>query len=145
MKMQLIDIDKEQLRNEILEKMNVRTSLDPRVILFLDTTILALSGQDIKITDYTKLILCMLVTQLVLYYKACDELINSDDSIISEDKYKRRAQAPVIAIMQKANNQIISLLDKISLSPLEKAKVKKLNQKTDEAEEAKELLSSLMG
>lgn len=144
MKLQLVTIDAETLRNEILKNMNV-TSADPRVIMFLDTTISALDSQSIKITDYTKLILGMLVTQLVLYYKACDALIQDNESITSEDKYKRRAQAPIISIMQKANDKIIGLLDKISLSPLEKAKVKKLNQKTDEQEDARELLSALMG
>lgn len=129
------------LRNEILSSLNFET-LDKRVEQFLDKTISALEEQKVTITDYTKMILSMLVAQLVLYYKACDSALQSD-KVSSEDAYKRKAKMPEISIMQKSHDQILHLLDKIALSPLSSAKIKKLNS-TDGDETAQEYLDALI-
>ena len=126
------------LKTEILSDFN---SLDHRVEKFIDKTIAALEGQKLEITDYTKMILSMLVTQLILYYKACD-LVLDTDKVSSEDAYKRKAKAPEISIMQKCHDQILNLLDKISASPLSKAKIKKLNSGDDSS--AQEYLEALI-
>lgn len=127
-----------KLQEEIISNFG---NLDSRVESFLKKTITDINTKGIKVTDYTKMILELLVVQLVLYYKAFDE-INEDTSVSSEDSYNRKAKSPAISIMQKANDQILVLLDKITLSPLSSAKVKKLN-KNDE-DDAQELLEALI-
>lgn len=127
-----------KLQEEIISNFG---NLDSRVESFLKKTITDINTKGIKVTDYTKMILELLVVQLVLYYKAFDE-INEDTSVSSEDSYNRKAKSPAISIMQKANDQILVLLDKIALSPLSSAKVKKLN-KNDE-DDAQELLEALI-
>lgn len=113
------------LKTEILSSFE---DLDPRVVKFIDKTITAIEEQKIEVTDYTKMILNLLITQLVLYYKASDDILKID-TVTSEDSYKRKSKMPEISIMQKANDQILILLDKITLSPLSSAKVKKLNER----------------
>ena len=110
------------LTKEILEQNNI---VDERVILFLDGVINELKTAGIPITDYAKLILNMLSAQLILYYKAQDEIFE-DAKVSSEDSYKRKAKSPAISIMQTANDKIINLMDKIGLSPLTAAKISKL-------------------
>ena len=127
------------LKTEILQDF---PSVDKRVDKFLSKTINTLEEQHLEITDYTKMILTMLVTQLTLYYKACDSVFKIDD-ITSEDSYKRKSKMPEISIMQTANDKILNLLDKISASPLSKAKIKKLNSGSDDTS-AQELLENLI-
>ena len=83
----------------------------------------------------------MLASQLVIYYKALDAIFGKDD-VSTTDLYDRKAKAPEISILQKAHDQILALLDKLSLSPIVKAKLKKLNS-SDEAT-AEQLLNDLI-
>lgn len=128
------------LKTEILSNFE---TVDRRVEKFLDRTINAVEEQKITVTDYTKMILIMLVSQLILYYKACDDVLKTPN-VTSEDNYKRKAKMPEISIMQKTHDQILHLLDKITLSPLASAKVKKLNS-GDSEQSAQEYLDSLIG
>lgn len=127
-----------RLRDEIISGF---TDLDPRVIDYLDKVISDVNLNKSNTTEYTKIILGMLVVQLVLYYKAADEMMESN-KVTSKDNYNRFAKSPVISVFNKANDQILILLDKIGLSPMQKAKIKKLNS-SDEAD-AKELLDDLI-
>ena len=129
-----------QLTTDIAASTNVT---EPRAVLFLDGVISELQSAGIPITDYIKLILNMLIAQLVLYYKAQDEIFE-DAKVSSEDSYKRKAKSPAISIMQTANDKILNLMDKISLSPLSKAKVDKLKEKSNNKQDAGELLAALM-
>lgn len=132
-----------KITKEIIENTTYK-NLDPRVIDYLDKTISSLEQQNVKITDYTKLMLTMIVNELILYYKTLD-IIYEEDTITSRDSYKRKAKAPEINIMQKCHSQVLDLLDKILASPTSNARVKKLTAATDKAEDAKELLNNLMG
>lgn len=113
--------------------------LDERVYKFLERVIKDIDDADI--TNYNKIIIDMLIPQLVIYYKAID-IIKSETSISKKDDYNRTSKSPEIAVMQKANDQILNLLDKLVLSPLEKAKLKRINK--DEEDSAKEILENLM-
>lgn len=113
--------------------------LDERVYKFLERVIKDID--DVDITNYNKIIIDMLIPQLVIYYKAID-IIKSETSISKKDDYNRTSKSPEIAVMQKANDQILNLLDKLVLSPLEKAKLKRINK--DEEDSAKEILENLM-
>lgn len=115
--------------------------VEQRVSDFLDSIATDIQNRDIEYTEYTKMILTLLVSQLVLYYKALDE-IKKADSVETKDDYKRKAKAPSIAIMQKANDQILRLMDKIGLSPIESSKIKRLNSNSEES--ATDLLATLI-
>jgi phage terminase small subunit len=113
--------------------------LDERVYKFLERVIKDIDDADI--TNYNKIIIDMLIPQLVIYYKAID-IIKSETSISKKDDYNRTSKSPEIGVMQKANDQILNLLDKLVLSPLEKAKLKRINK--DDEDSAKEILENLM-
>lgn len=127
-----------KLRDEIIKNFN---DLDPRVIEYLDKIISEVNLNKSNTSDYTRVILEMLVVQLILYYKSSDQMI-SDTKVTSVDDYKRAAKNPAISVMQKANDQILILLDKINLSPMQKAKMNKLSK--DDEVDAKELLEDLI-
>ena len=114
--------------------------VDARVETFMQNIAKDIDTQKKPYTQYTRMILTLMVSQLVLYYKALDEM--EANNVESQDSYKRKSKAPSIAIMQKANDQILHLMDKIGLSPLESAKIRKLNKSTDD-ESAEELLAEL--
>lgn len=117
--------------------------LDPRIILYLEHVVNEI-GKD-KVTDYTKVILGMLVPQLIIYYRSLDEL-NTKNDLTNENKYYGKSKSPVIIIMQKANDQILNLLDKISLSPMTKAKIKKLNTtEVNTTSSGEKVLNKLIG
>ena len=128
------------LKTEILSSFE---TVDRRVEKFLDRTINAISEQKINITDYTKMILTMLVTQLILHFKAYDEVFKNNGTVTAEDSYKRASKAPAISVMQQTHDKILQLFDKITLSPLASAKVKKLNSNSDE-QSAQEYLDALI-
>ena len=113
--------------------------LDERIIEFLECVVEGIDDKHLK--SYSKLILKMLIPQLILYYKALD-LMEQNKSVRHEDIYNRITKAPEVQVLQKANDQILNLLDKLALSPIEKAKIKRLNK--DEGEDAKKLLEDLI-
>lgn len=123
--------------NEIAETYGA--PLDKRIIEFLELVAIAVEERDIS--AYSKIILKMLIPQLVVYYKALD-LMNKSDSLRHEDVYNRITKSPEVQVMQKANDQILNLLDKLALSPMEKAKIKRINK--DDGDSANELLANLM-
>ena len=121
--------------DDIIKK---HSDLDSRIIEFLNYVV-----DDIECNNnYSKIILNMLIPQLIIYYKALD-VIKANKEVSHKDDYSRISKSPEIAVLQKSNDQILNLLDKLALSPLEKAKVKKLNK--DEGEDAKKLLEDLIG
>lgn len=127
------------LTKEIFQKVN--TGVDQRVVDFLDSVVNDIEQRKIDVTEYVRCILLMLVSQLVLYFKASDEVLK-DTALSSTDDYKRKSKAPEIAILNKAHDQILNLLDKISLSPMQNAKIKRLNKGGDD-ESAADLLAAL--
>ena len=128
------------LTKEVINRVNEVT--DQRVIDFIDAVTNDVKKKKIDQTEYLKCILSMLVVQLVLYFKAADQIFEGD-KVSSKDVYERKAKAPEIAVMQKANDKILELMDKISLSPLSAAKVKKLTKNDDDVD-AQELLDELI-
>lgn len=127
--------------NKILSELilKYKEPLDERILDFLNNVTSGLDENNIN--DYTKIILNMLVPQLIIYFKAQDN-IQGNGGVAHSDDYNRKSKSPEIAVLQKANDQILSLLDKLVLSPLEKAKIKRIN-KNDE-DDAKELLENLI-
>ena len=125
--------------NEIIDT-NINNKIDSRIESMLDCVINSLDPN--HRSDYSKIILTMLIPQLILYFRALDA-VNDNDKLSTKDDYSRTAKSPEIQILQKCNDQILNLLDKLCLSPLEKAKVKRLNK--DEGEDAKKLLDDLIG
>ena len=124
-----------KLLNDIISK--YKEPLDARIIDFLTYVTSSLENEN----DYTKIVLNMLVPQLIIYYKALDNMQTTSD-VTHNDDYNRKSKAPEIGVMQKANDQILNLLDKLVLSPIEKAKLKRINK--SEEDDAKDLLESLM-
>lgn len=120
-------------------------NIDERVIDYIDKLISSLQQNNVEINDYTKLIIMMIVNELILYFKASDVIYDNDD-ISSKDNYDRKAKMPEISILQKAHDQILTLMDKISASPLSRAKIHKLKQNSTDkeldAEDAFALLKS---
>lgn len=108
-------------------------NIDDRVIDFVDKLISSLQQNNVEINDYTKLIIIMIINELILYFKASDIIYDNDD-ISNKDTYNRKAKMPEISILQKAHDQILTLMDKISASPLSRAKIYKLKQNTPDAE-----------
>ncbi len=117
------------------------TNLDVRVTDFIDRIITEVEKKG-EVTEYDKSLLNMLVIQLVLYYKAIDEIV-SNKNVTHEDNYDRKARNPEITVMNKANDEIILLLDKLAVAPYSQAKVAKL-KRTDDGEKAKEILEDLL-
>ena len=123
--------------SEIIET-NIDNKIDSRIESMLDCVINSLDPNHKG--DYSKIILTMLVPQLILYFQALDE-INTNKKLSTSDVYSRTAKSPEIQVLQKCNDQILNLLDKLCLSPLEKSKLKRLNK---EDGSAKELLDALI-
>ena len=128
-----------KLTSEIINK--IQNVDDKRVIDFMDDITTDIKNRNIKVTEYLKVMLSMLVTQFILYIKAVDQ-INKESSVTSTDDYKRVAKSPAISVAQKAHDKIVELLDRISLSPLSEAKIKKLNKSDDQ--DSSELLDKLI-
>ena len=131
------------MKDLIIELTKDYKNLDPRVVNYLKSVISEINTVNKHITEYTKAILVMLVPQLIIYFRALDSL-EAEDGITNENKYYGKSKSPVIIILQKANDQILNLLDKIAISPLSAAKIKKLNSVDSDklAEEAYEDLIS---
>lgn len=132
-----------QLTQEIVA-LTKHKNIDDRVTDYVDKLISSLNQNEVEINDYTKLILMMIVNELILYFKATDAIYDNDE-VSSTDNYDRKAKMPEISIMQKAHDQILTLMDKISASPLSRAKINKLKQNNNnelDAESAFELLKS---
>lgn len=128
-----------------INKKNILNSFegyDQRTIDMLDIILKELSKQEKEINEYSLVIFQLLAIQFEIYYKAYDAL---SSGIVNECQIHERiihAPKPQLDALQKANNQITKMLKDLGLSPLEKAKIKKLN--TTEDETAGELLNKLI-
>ncbi len=123
----------------ILENYN---EYDDRVKLFLSRVFEDVKkSNDEKLSNYFYCCLDLLAHQLSLYYLSVDA-IEEAKNLSSEDAYKRVSKNPAVAIMAKAHQQILDILEKLSLSPFQKAKLKKLNETSDD-ESAEQLLKEL--
>lgn len=118
---------------------NIDNKIDSRIESMLDCVIHSLDPNHKG--DYSKIILTMLVPQLILYFRALDE-VNKTEKLSTKDDYSRTAKSPEIQVLQKCNDQILNLLDKLALSPMEKAKIKRINKGGEDS--ANELLASLI-
>lgn len=114
---------------------------DERVIEYLINISKSLKEQNVN-DEYYYCMFDLLVIQLHLYYSSCDQLMKLKD-LTSEDNYKRLVKSPLIGVLQKCHSQILDIMQKLSISPIEKAKLKRLNT-TDDDESAEELLNSLI-
>ena len=116
---------------------------DDRVKLFLSRVFEDVKkSNDEKLSNYFFCCLDLLAHQLSLYYLSVDA-IEDAKKLSSEDAYKRVSKNPAVAIMAKAHQQILDIMEKLSLSPFQKAKLKRLNT-TDDSESAQELLDNLI-
>ena len=114
---------------------------DERVIEYLINISKSLKEQNVN-DEYYYCMFDLLVIQLHLYYSSCDQLMKLKD-LTSEDNYKRLVKSPLIGVLQKCHSQILDIMQKLSISPIEKAKLKRLNT-ADDNESAEELLNSLI-
>ena len=95
-----------------------------------------------NINNYFYNALDLLCAQYEVFYLAYDA-IKESGKINQDDKYNRTAKNINITVMTRASKEILDIMDKLSISPVVKAKVKKLQQKDDD-EETKELLNELI-
>lgn len=114
---------------------------DERVLLFLTRVYEDCMKNNDKLSNYFYCCLDLLAEQLKLYYLGVDA-INANKNLSSTDDYKRVSKNPCIAILNHAHQEILNILQKLSLSPFEQAKLKRLNN-GDGDESAEELLKSL--
>ena len=116
---------------------------DERVKVFLSRVFEDVKkNNDEKLSNYFYCCMDLLANQLKLYYLGIDA-IDEAKKISSEDNYKRVAKNPAIAVMSHAHQQILDILEKLSLSPFQKAKLKRLSN-NDGDESAQELLENLI-
>lgn len=130
-----------------INKKNILASFvnyDERTQDMLSYIVSQLSKQDKDINEYGLVVLQMIAIQYEIYFKALDDVIR--DGIVNSTQVGDRTinqPKPQLDALQKADTKISKLLKDLGLSPLEKAKIKKLN-KSDDDESGKELLNSLI-
>ena len=95
-----------------------------------------------KLSNYFFVCLDLLATQCKLYYFALDVIKNATE-LSSKDNYGRVAKHPALQVLNSAHKEILNILQKLSLSPFEIAKLKRLNKGEDDGS-AEELLSELI-
>ena len=115
---------------------------DDRVLVFMSRVYEDCINNNNKLSNYFYCCLDLLASQLKLYFIALD-IIDEQKKISSEDSYRRISKDPSISVLNKCHEQILNILAKLSLSPFEQAKLKRLN-KNDDNESAEELLNSLI-
>lgn len=131
-----------------INKKNILASFenyDQRTQDMMENIVKQLAKQEKEVNDYALVILQLVAVQFEIYFKALDDVIR--DGIVNSTQVGDRTinqPKPQLEALQKSNTQITRLLDKIGISPLEAAKIKKLN-KSDDGESGKELLNSLIG
>ena len=127
------------MKNPEIIDTNLDDKIDNRIEELLNCVINSLDPNHKG--DYSKIILTMLVPQLILYFRALDE-VNKTNKLSTSDVYARTAKSPEIQVLQKCNDQILNLLDKLCLSPMDKAKINRINK--SEETSAAELLEALI-
>lgn len=114
---------------------------DERVLIFMSRVYEDCIKNNDKLSNYFYCCLDLLATQLKLYFLASD-IIDEQKKLSSEDSYKRISKDPSISVLNKSHEQILNILQRLSLSPFDQAKLKRLNV-IDEDESAEELLNEL--
>ena len=114
---------------------------DQRVKDFIAKIFEDLSKNNESISNYHLCMCDLLVVQLQIYFAACDQMKGLTD-LTTTDDYKRAAKSPVISVLNKAHANIIDIMQKLSLSNLEIARLKRLSKGGDD-ESAEELLNDL--
>ena len=115
---------------------------DDRVLVFMSRVYEDCINNNDKLSNYFYCCLDLLATQLKLYFIASD-IIDEQKKISSEDSYRRISKDPSISVLNKCHEQILNILAKLSLSPFEMAKLKRV-QNGDNDQDASELLDSLI-
>lgn len=115
--------------------------VDDRVKVFLSRVYDDCAEQHEHLSNYFYCCLDLLANQLKLYFMALDS-INENKKLSSEDSYKRVAKDPCIAILNHSHQEILNILQKLSLSPFDQAKLKRMNGSSDEDD--KEFLNHLI-
>ena len=115
---------------------------DDRVLVFMSRVYEDCINNNDKLSNYFYCCLDLLATQLKLYFIASD-IIDEQKKISSEDSYRRISKDPSISVLNKCHEQILNILAKLSLSPFEMAKLKRV-QNGDGDQDASELLDSLI-
>ena len=115
---------------------------DDRVLVFMSRVYEDCINNNDKLSNYFYCCLDLLATQLKLYFIASD-IIDEQKKISSEDSYRRISKDPSISVLNKCHEQILNILAKLSLSPFEIAKLKRV-QNGDNDQDAEELLDSLV-
>ena len=105
------------------------TNYDQRVQDMIEYTITELMKLDKTPNEYALVLIQLLADQFEIHFKAKDEVGDSIVQTYDVGDRKISHAKPQFEAQQKAQTQIIRLLDKLGLSPLEKAKIKKLNEK----------------
>ena len=115
---------------------------DDRVVEFLSRVFDDVKENNEKINNYFYCCLDLLANQLKLYFLGVDA-IDADKKVSSTDDYKRVSKNPAIAVMTHAHQQILDIMQKFSLSPFDKAKLKRVQTGDDDAS-AESLYQSLV-
>lgn len=130
-----------------INKKNILQSFsdyDSRTQDMLDYTIKQLYAQGKEPNDYALVIIQMLAAQFEIYFKSLDALKDEIVNVCNIGDRIIHAPKPQLDSFQKSSNQITKLLDKLGLSPLESAKIKKLS-KVDAEDDAKETYDKILG
>lgn len=116
---------------------------DDRAIEFLSKIYEDLNdNNDNKISNYHLCMLDLLSVQLQLYFTACDQFKKLTD-ITTTDSYSRTAKSPILGVINKCHANIIDIMQKLSLSNIEIAKLKRI-QSGDDDTSAESLYKSLV-
>ena len=130
-------------KNNILKSFE---GYEQRVIDFLEYVLEELKLNNKVLSNYTLVILQLLATQLKLNFKAQDAL-GDQISDTKETKYGEVTKPKTeVTVLMQSHKEIVKLLDKLGLSPLEKSKIRKLNSvQENDNEEGSNILGNLMG
>lgn len=115
---------------------------DKRVILFLSYVYEDVEAANPKLNKYFNCMFDLLANQLKLYFMGLDAL-DADTKVSTEDSYKRVAKNPAIMVVNKSHEQILNIIQKLSLSPFDKARLKRV-QSGEDVDGAEELLNELI-
>lgn len=114
-----------------INKKNILSSFityDQRTQDMLENIVIQLIRQEKEPNDYALVLLQMIAIQFEIYFKAYDSLENQSLTNINIVGDREIHQCkPQVDVLMKASTQISKLLKDLALSPLEAAKVKKLN------------------
>ena len=116
---------------------------DDRVLVFMSRVYEDCINNNNKLSNYFYCCLDLLASQLKLYFIASD-IIDEQKKISSEDSYRRISKDPSISVLNKCHEQILNILAKLSLSPFEQAKLKRLKNESTDDESAAELLNNII-